>query len=374
MTAPRTPRVLVDLSLAPVGGAGTYVAGFVAGLLGGDVADQSEVVLLLAESWVRENGWAPTALSEAGVPFEVIEVPEAGTWKARLLRGTMLRAAVKRVRADVVFLPRETAPRLRGPFVLLANNLKAWQSFEDGSAVSRRAILALRRWVAARSVRRATLVLAVSEVMAAVLPSGIAVGGVVHHGCDLPEQAPSPFPRAKPGANVVMICNIGTHKGIEAAIDAVAHLRAVGGEWTLEVHGSASDSDYFDQLDRQGRRQLDASVFMGPVGRDHIGEVYRRSDIVVVGSSFESFCHPLVEGMRSGCTVVAPDCALVDEICGDVAVTYTESDMQSLAGALTKACTGPLSRTHAGIERSRGYTWASTVGETVRLVRSAAQR
>ena len=93
--------------------------------------------------------------------------------------------------------------------------------------------------------------------------------------------------------------------------------------------------------------------------------------MVAVGGTFESFCFPLVEAMRSSCVVVAPDCALVREVCGDVAVTYREGDPASLAAALEVAWTERGHRRRAGLERSLRFTWSATVEQTIGAVRAA---
>ena len=92
---------------------------------------------------------------------------------------------------------------------------------------------------------------------------------------------------------------------------------------------------------------------------------------MAVGGTFESFCFPLVEAMRSSCVVVAPECALVREVCGDAAVTYAEGDAASLADALERAWTEREERRRAGLARSLDFTWAATVEQTIESVRAA---
>ncbi len=46
-----SPRILIDLSVAPPGGAGTYAAGFLSGLVEADLADRDRLVVVVDEAW-----------------------------------------------------------------------------------------------------------------------------------------------------------------------------------------------------------------------------------------------------------------------------------------------------------------------------------
>jgi hypothetical protein len=92
-----------------------------------------------------------------------------------------------------------------------------------------------------------------------------------------------------------------------------------------------------------------------------------------MGSSFESFGLPLLEGMRTSCLVWVPTSDLVDELCGPVAVTYPEGSPVAAARALFAALPNAHSRLSQGRERCSSFTWDSTVDQTLHAVRCVAR-
>lgn len=372
--SPASPRILVDLSVAPPGGAGTYAAGFLDGLVEADLADRQQLVVVVDAAWATEHAAALAALEQIGVTVDACSFPAPGTWAARLGRGRAMRAIAERHDIEVAFFPRDVAPRMRQPIVVLANNLYAWQPFSSATAIGGRVAVALLRAAARGTARRAAAVLAVSGPMREAM-GGVEVAAIVHHGC-----AMEPFDRAEAVEDphgpfrVAMVGTVIANKGIEVVIEGVAEARRAGRPWELHVHGSRGDAAYVTELDRLARARLGTSVLRGPAYGPDLLDAYRQAQVVAIGGTFESFCFPLVEAMRSSCVVVAPDCALVHELCGPAAVTYREGDPTSLAAALEVAWTERARRRREGLARSLQFTWASTVEQTIDAVRTAVAR
>lgn len=379
--------MLVDLSVASSGGAATYADGFAEGLIGSAEEAKDEVVVLLDQGWAANHPDLVADLVSAGAQVVVERFPPPGSWRARLLRGRSVARLVRDHRVDVAFFPRDVAPRLRVPTVVLLNNRYAWDSFATGQAIGGRIPALLLRLAAWLTARRAAAVLAVSDSMGAAA-RGVRIDAVIHHGCSLPEQlrgigtAPGPASDPTEGTGgraigssgrpvqVLMIGNLIENKRAEVVVEGVAAARHRGGAWDLRIHGTRMDPDYADRVEALSRRLLGTSVIHEPIDRREVVEAYQRADLLVVGGAFESFCHPLVEGMRSGCAVVAPDTPLVREICGDVAVTYREGDPTDLARALELAAAEREARSRRGVERSRSFDWVTTVDRTLAAVRS----
>jgi glycosyltransferase involved in cell wall biosynthesis len=363
----------VDLSVTPIGGARTYVAGFTQGLARSQVSERSAITVLLSEAWAEANPDSVRALGSSGVAVDIAAVAEPGSWKARLLRRRLLQNAVERHQSDVVFVPRDVAPRLSVPYVVLARNRYAWHRYSSYAPVGGIGSAALLRCAARQSARRAAAVLAVSNAFAARLPKTVPVSGVVHHGCSMapPDRPKAPLLRDQP-LIVTMIASVTANKGIEVVIQGVAKASADGRAVSLRVRGNEPDPAHAKYLDGQARASLGSSVLHGPALGDALVGAYRQAHVLAVGSLFEAFCLPLVEGMRSGCVIVAPRGPLVAELCGDVAVTYDEGDPASLAYALHTAATELEDRSRRGIERARIFSWEQTVEKTIRHVREAA--
>ena len=367
-------RVLIDMSVAPPGGAATYVDGFAHGLAVADISNKDRIVVVVDAYWARGHPALVEAMRTAGVDVVCRDFPRPGTWRARLGRGRILRDAARRAGVHAAFFPRDLAPPMSVPVVILTRNLYAWQAYATGAAIGGRIPAYMLRVEARRSARRAAVVLAVSGEMARLVTAA-PVAGVIHHGCLMPEH-PRPK-RSGPGRPTVVV-NIGNlmeNKGVGTIIEGVAVVRGLDDhDWDLRVHGKRSDSAYAAAMEQLSVDRLGASALNGPVYGDELLAAYQAADIVVVGTTFESFCHPLVEGMRSGCVVVAPAGALVAEICGDVAVTYPEHDPQGLAEALLQARAELGDRSARGVERSRMFTWEQAATQTVAAVRAAVTR
>jgi glycosyltransferase involved in cell wall biosynthesis len=371
--ADRRPTMLVDLSVAPAGGAATYVHGFASGLVDADLPDRDRIVVVLDRHWADDHRDLVDAMRAAGLRLAVETFAPPGTWAARLGRGRVLRRVGRHHRVDVAYFPRDLAPRMRVPVVTLARNLYAWRPFASGAAIGGRVPATLLRWASRETTRRAAAVLAVSEVMAAAV-EGAAVDTIVHHGCALPEHprrrvdAPDPLV-------VTMIGNLIENKGMEVVVEGVARARSVDDRgWDLRIYGKRMDPVYADLVEALSVERLGASVLQGPAFGDELVAAYHAADVVVMGGTFESFCNPLVEAMRSGCVVVAPACDLVAELCGDVAVTYHELDADSLSEALVIAREQLDERSRRGIERARAFTWTAAVEQTIDAVARAGRR
>lgn len=365
------PRVLVDLSVAPPGGAATYADGFAAGMAEWGDPSLRSVVVVVDAGWAQEHRERVEGVRATGATVVVQAFPPPGSWAARLGRGRTLKRIVRREGVQVAFFPRDVGPRLPVPVVILANNLYAWRRYGTGGAIGGRLPAFLLRVMARRSVARAAAVLAVSRTMAAAVDGADAVE-IVHHGCLHPEHVRPPDTERGDGQPLVVtvVGNLIENKGTEIVLRGVAE--AAGGPWELRVYGNRMDPAYADRVEALSHEVFGRSVLMGPAYGPDLVAAYQAADVVVVGGTFESFCYPLVEAMRAGAVVVAPASDLVDELCGDVAVTYREGDPASLARALERAAAEREDRSVRGVARARVYRWPATVERTLALVRAAA--
>ena len=166
----------------------------------------------------------------------------------------------------------------------------------------------------------------------------------------------------------MMVANLAEHKRAELVVQAVAAARTVGQDIELRIYSAAHDPAYAAAISALGQELVGSDpVIEGVVGQA-LADVYRDTDVVVVGGPFESFCLPLVEGMRSGCAVVAPRCPVVEEICGDVALTFTPDDEADLARALAEVRSDFVTRSRAGVQRSEQFQWSEVVRATFEVV------
>lgn len=354
-------HILIDLTLTPPGGARTYAVGLIRGLTALNVTEPHTLTIAVERRFRTEHCDALTELEQTGVRVRTVESRAPGRLSATWRRGRDIAAMVREDRFDLVFVPRDVTPRLRVPTAILLRNLHAWAGWE-GATGRRRAYLLLRRYLARRSARRASVVLAVSQVMASA--AGFPNAVIVHHGCELPLGRQRERVQARP-FRLLAVGNITPHKRLEMAIRATALLRELGHSVELSIVGKSADHRYTASLRELSLSLLGDDALCGPATLPELEEIYGDADALLVTTDFESFCHPLVEGMRSGCAVIAPDTELVREICGDVAVTYRPRDVEDLAAATIRALTDLEARSASGLARSQGFTWRAAAYRTV---------
>ena len=282
-----------------------------------------------------------------------------------------------RFKARSAYCPRETAPLLIPThLIVLARNRKAW-SLAAHARLSEGARWLARTFLARLAVARSARVIVVSSAMASALPARLVpTTEVVHHGCDLGLVERSRLERddCVRTLRIVALGTVSAHKRFDAVIDAVAELRAQGQPAHLEIWGSIGDPSSAEWCRRVARERLGDDPLRGPADGFRRQKILADADVLAMGSSVESFGHPLVEGMRTSCLIWAPASTLVDELCGPVAVTYPERSSEGAATALIAALRTAPDLLHAGRERSLAFTWESTVDQTLRAVRDIPSR
>jgi len=360
--------VLLDFSLVTPGGSQTYAEGFLAALsYREDLAD----VTVLASDRLHEISHVLDRLREQGA--SVVPSGAGSGLIAALTRQLLVPYQARRLDATAVFVPRDTGPVMTPTsLVLLSRSLAVWSSVGAANVKTRAKWLA-RRGLAWLAMRRATRIAAVSAVMANALPTPFRSRLVViHHGCDLMEVPKSRLESGPaPELWVVALGTVSPHKRYDLIINQVAALRALGQPARLEIWGSRPDRDCAEAISRHGVERLGSSPLRGPLAPSDRQQVLADADVLAVGSSFESFCLPLVEGMRTSCLVWAPASSIVEELCDDVAVSFPESAADLAAQALLSALPDASERLSHGRERARAFTWDATVDRTLSLVRSA---
>lgn len=367
----RPGPLLLDFSLVAPGGSSTYAHSFVAalaerpGLSGVTVLLPSDETVLVNEAVALAGAGACVVRGRAG---------SFGTWSARLHRQVAVARWSWALGARAVFSPQDIAPLLaRGRLVVLARNVKVWRaSHVDGAS-------AWAKWfvlhvVGRMGVSRARSVLAVSGIVADCVPVAASKKHVVHHGCDLPTMA-SRIPATDWSGTTLSVVSVGTistHKRFDVAIKAVACMRRAGLEVDFALWGPTEDRREHARLTALATALLGEDVLRGPVSRNRLVEILGSADVLVVGSSYESFGMTMVEAMRTRTLVVAPRSPLVDEICGADAVTYEEGSSSSAADALLGALGVAGEIVDRAAARSERFTWTRCAERTLEELRRVA--
>jgi glycosyltransferase involved in cell wall biosynthesis len=367
-------RYLFDFTVHAGGGSSTYARGFLQELASRPPTAGGCLVLLPADVQVlvaEERG-----LLDAG--YIVRRAPQdiPGTWRSRLLRQLVIPVFALRFRATLVFAPRETAPLFTPrKLVILANNLAVWERGGIGrlrASVEWFVMHILSRAAAAR----ATLVLATTNAFADRIQADRRKIRIVYHGCDL---VPAGNPRVGTDAfaSPLIVTCLGTvypHKRYDVIVRAVHALRDLGVDACLTIFGDTSDVEETDRVRSLSMAELGYDPFVGELPADRRADALTKSDVLALGSSFESFCLPMVEAMRTSTLVWAPWSPLVRELCSDSCVTYREGDHMDAARQLVASFPRVASLIDEGQRRSERFTWKRCVDETLFALHEASVR
>jgi glycosyltransferase involved in cell wall biosynthesis len=191
------------------------------------------------------------------------------------------------------------------------------------------------------------------------------------------------FPRedyleGKSSLRVLFVGRIDRNKGPDIAADAVALLQregwsveftVAGGIWFYET-GKESEDPYFRVL----KEKMDAigARYLGHVGRNQIGDVFRDHDVVcVLSRSTEPFGLVVLEAMASGCAVIASNRGGIPDACGPAGVMVDPNDFAAVTQILRQYCCNPEILAEAK-RRCRAYalscSWASRVDELTAIL------
>jgi len=103
--------------------------------------------------------------------------------------------------------------------------------------------------------------------------------------------------------------------------------------------------------------------------------LYGRACALVFPSLYEGFGLPVLEAMASGCPVIATNLTSVPEVAGDAALACDPRDTDAFAKNMRLLIEDDGLRQELirkGIERAAGFSWDTTVRETVAAYREIA--
>lgn len=158
-------------------------------------------------------------------------------------------------------------------------------------------------------------------------------------------------------------------KGLSVLADALARLSKE--KWRLLVVGDGPARESFAQM-LDTFRLTARTQFTGAVGYEHLPELYRQMDIVVVPSRTtkrvrEQFGRVLIEAMASGVPVIGSDSGAIPEVIGSAGLVVPNANAAALAEALGRLLKNESLRrelARAGREHvARHYSWELVAGQ-----------
>ncbi len=204
---------------------------------------------------------------------------------------------------------------------------------------------------------------------------------VAHNGVDAAAFHPREnFLSPSKPVRVLFVGRIDPNKGPDLVADAVATLRAEGLPVSLTVAGGlwfyGHGNEMADPFFRELKTKMDAAGadYLGHVARPAIPELIRQHDVVCVLSRSQD-PYPLVtlEGMASGCAVIASNRGGLPEACHEAGVLVDPDDFPAVVGALRALVTDPelLRRTkQKAVAWAGGEPWSACAA----VIENAASR
>jgi glycosyltransferase involved in cell wall biosynthesis len=295
--------------------------------------------------------------------------------------GVSLPLAARGAALDVFHAPAYTAP-LWGvhPQVLTIHDVSyerkpEWNAYRNDRlrrAFYRRAAHAADRIVTDSAFSRDEIAAAygIAAGTIAVVPlaaSPVFSPGPLDAGC-LPAGVTPPY--------ALHVGDLHVRRNLETAIAAIVALRQATRS-PLRLVCAGIDRGIGPALRAAAAGDPDALVLTGPVGEDALVNLYRGATLLAYPSMYEGFGLPVLEAMQSGVPVVAARCASVPEVAGDAALLLDPLDVPAWHDALAAVSTDEARRTRmrdAGVARAAQFTWARTAGDTLAVLRRAAER
>lgn len=190
---------------------------------------------------------------------------------------------------------------------------------------------------------------------------------IAHLGMpDVPAMAPdgAALAAADVPVDILFVGRLEYRKGIDVLLDAIPTVLARHSEARLRVIGDDSlptaDGQTYKERFLQANANaafLDRVRFDGKTDQDTLLEAYRRCDVLVAPSRFESFGLIFVEAMRAGRPVIGCDAGGMPEVVasGVNGILVTPGDQASLVDALSKMIASRELRTTMGTAGRRRY-------------------
>jgi glycosyltransferase involved in cell wall biosynthesis len=329
-------RVGIDARKLADFGIGTYIRGLLGGLLALDSGDEYVA-------------FAPAdAPLPRGIEHVVVDAPH---YSIREL--LVVGRAADRARLDVFHAPHYVVPFTRVPTVVTIHDLiHLHQPARNPLA------LLYARTMLRRAVRRARVVLTVTEAVKRQLESELGATNVIV----TPNGVALPMGGAGTPSFFLHVGNDKPHKNVDAVVAAMSEVM----DARLVLVGGA-----FDRF--HGRERIDVRGF---IGEEELSSLYRNAIALVMPSLEEGFGLPALEAMAHGAAVITSRDAALMEVTGDAALHVDARDVRSLVEAMQRVMRDGELRAQLsanGIARAQLFSW-KRCAERTREVYLAANR
>ena len=223
----------------------------------------------------------------------------------------------------------------------------------------------LRYWIGRRLLRRADVVLAVSEATAA---DAVRLRVASRERIRVVAEAAGPAFSPKPGAAqrvehrwgmerayLLFVGALDARKDPPALLRAWAVARQTHPELQLLIAGEPG---------KQAPR-MPGAFQLGRVEDEGLADLYSAAACLPFPSRYEGFGLPCLEAMACGCPVAAFRNSSIPEVVDDAGMLVPDGDAEALGQAAAKMVSEPGRWRQAGLRRAREFSWAKTARETI---------
>ena len=352
-----TSSVLLDMRTLQGPSAGRGVGSYARGLLKGLIAEgfDSRLTLLLDAS-----------LDEPSLPPGKYRL--AGSRRryhgqlAAYEEAVALGSDLERIRPDVYHAIDMRLPgRSPCPLVVTVHDLIPWAWGGPRMRGER-----LRFWLGKRLLKRADVVLAVSEATAA---DAARYAGVDPQRVRVVPEAPDEVFTPQVGAAERVRQRWGVEPGyllfvgaLDARKDPSSLLRAwkaarqVRPELKLVVAGDPG---------AQAPAEMPEARMLGRVAELELADLYTAAGCFLFPSRYEGFGLPCLEAMACGCPVVAFRNSSLREVVDDAGELVDDGDADALGRAAARLSAEPGRWRRLGLERAKAFSWRKAARQTI---------
>jgi glycosyltransferase involved in cell wall biosynthesis len=223
-----------------------------------------------------------------------------------------------------------------------------------------------RYWLGKRLLRRADVVIAVSEATAA---DASRVAGIDPRRVRVVLEAADDVFKLRPGAPervkqrwdvdpgyLLFVGALDARKDPSSLLRAWAAAREVHPQLELVVAGAPG---------RQAPSSLTGARQLGRVDDEGLADLYGAAGCFVFPSRYEGFGLPCLEAMACGCPVVAFRNSSVPEVVGEAGVLVEDGDAEALGRAAAGMIGEPEPWRRAGLVRAKAFSWRKAARKTI---------
>jgi len=357
IATPVAPSVLLDVRPLQGPSAKRGVGSYATGLLKGLIAEgfDSNLTLLL-----------DARLAEPELPAGRYKL--AGSRRrykgnfAAYEEAVALGADLQRIHPDVYHAIDLRLPgRSPCPLVVTLHDLIPW-AFGGSRMWGERT----RYWLGRRLLKRADVVLAVSQATA---DDAMRHAGVSPSRVKVVLEAADPIFKPAPNAGERVKSQFGLEPGyllfvgaLDARKDPAALLRA----WSVaKDENSELMLVLAGEPGRQAPEQMPGARVLGHVGEQELVEIYSAAGCLVFPSRYEGFGLPCLEALACGCPVAAYDNSSLKEVVDGAGELVPDGDAEALGRAAARLAAIAERPWPPGVERAKTFSWRKAARATI---------